>query len=203
LLLLGASGCVREAVLENDVRGAQSKTRALATASNLRLAEAALSAQLVELEALYQRDPSEARVRALLGDGYDLLARGFIEVRRLQAVAAGDTSNAERERRDQADAEARSDYYGKGLPSGSARRSVLGSAFSEVELACQKRDRAGYERELNELLARARPPAEQRLEHALTARLAALWLEPHVAERCGFAASATSVVPAAPSPASR
>jgi hypothetical protein len=183
---------VQHAVLENDIRSAEWKARTLATASNLRQAEAALSAQLVELEALYQRDASDARVRELLSRGYALLSRGFIEARRLEGVATGDSASAEREQRDQVDADGRAAFYGKSLAPDATRRSALGSALTEAEAACQKHDRAAYEHALNELLARAQRDPEQRLEHALAQRLAALWLEPRVAERCAFVASSAA-----------
>jgi hypothetical protein len=123
-----ATGCVRHAVLENDVRSAEWKARALSTASNLHLAEAALSAQLVELEALYQRDDRDARVRSLLSRGYGLMARGFIEARRLEALAEPDDARAELELRSRKDAEAR--------PRPSVRQKSGSSArYSAVSLA--------------------------------------------------------------------
>jgi hypothetical protein len=184
--LLAASGCVQHAVLENDVRSAQWKARTLATSSNLRQAETALSVQLVELEALYQRAPDDARVRALLSRGYGTLARGFIEARRLEALATGDSASVERERRDQADAAARAAFYGKSLGPDAGGRPLVDRALAEAEAACSNHDRAAYERQLNELLARTASDSEQRLQHALAQRLAALWLEPRVAERCAF-----------------
>lgn len=179
-------GCVREAVLENDVRSAQWKARTLATATDPSLSHAALSAQLVDLEALYQRDPKDPRIGALLERGYWLMARGFIELRRLEAAASGDGARAEQEAQLRADAEQRAAYYAP-----KPRKPVeleLERALRGAEEACKTHDRAGYERALHEVLARPAPSPEARLEHALARRLAALWLAPNVALRCGFSA---------------
>jgi hypothetical protein len=190
LLLAGSLlvGCVRGAVLENDVRSAQWKARTLATATDPALAYAALSAQLVELEALYQRDPEELRVRALLERGYLLMARGFIELRRLEATASGDEARAEQESQLRADAERRAQYY---APNASPRAAVaapreLEGALQAAAEACGKHDRAAYERLLHAALARPESSLETRLEAALARRFAALWLAPNVAARCGF-----------------
>lgn len=182
LLALAASGCVQQAVLENDVRSAEWKARTLSTAADLSLAHAALSAQLVELEALYQRDPSDVRVRRLLARGYGLMAAGFVELRRLEALAAGDAARAEQERRLRFDAEARARYYRGSLSASSS----FDRDFAEPEAACARRDRAGYEAQLNALLANPEAAAEGRLERALEQKLAAAWLTPNVAARCGF-----------------
>jgi hypothetical protein len=198
LALLALGGCVQQAVLENDITSATWKARTLATATDLRLAEAALAAQLIELEALYQRDPDDGRVRRLLEHGYSLMARGFVEARRLEALVGGDDVSAERERRAQSDAEARARYYR--APSSDAPR--LAGAEQELtaaERACRRRDRSEYERELNRVLLRSEVRPEARLEHALAQRLAAAWLMPKLAARCHFeAAAATSAAPRAP-----
>lgn len=177
-----ATGCVQHAVLENDVRSAEWKARTLTTASNLRIAEAALSAQLVELEALYQRNDDDPRIRALLSRGYGLLARGFIEARRLEALAEADDARAELELRDRRDAEARARYY-RGADVDPAR-SLIESELGAVEAACQKHDRAAYERVLTALLAAPERAPEERLERALLRRLARSYLAPRLAERC-------------------
>ncbi len=176
------TSCVQHAVLENDIRTAQWKARTLATASNLHLAEAALSAQLVELEALHQRDGSDARVRSLLASGYGLLARGFIEARRLEALAAGDDARAELELRDRRDAEARARYYGRSREEPGA--SLIERELLAPEAACKKRDRAAYESRVNALLAAPERGPEERLERALLRRLAKSYLAPALAARC-------------------
>jgi hypothetical protein len=186
LLAFAAGGCVQHAVLENDVRSAEWKARTLSTAVDLNLAHAALSAQLVELEALYQRDPSDARVRSLLARGYRLMAGGFVELRRLEALAAGDTARAEQERALRSDAEARARYYRGSPPSGSESHSSLERDFAEPEVACARHDRVGYEALLNALLTKPEGDAEGRLERALEQKLAANWLMPNVAARCRF-----------------
>jgi hypothetical protein len=182
-----ATGCVRDAVLENDVRNAQWKARTLSTQSDLNLAEAALSAQLVELEALYQRDATDARVLGLLDAGYGLLAQGFIEARRLDAVAAGDTARAAQEAEKAADAEARAKFYRASLPAQApSTRTALTGALAEAERACQRRERPRYEQQLHTLLVEPEGEPEQRLKRALLRRLASAWLLPGVAARCGF-----------------
>jgi hypothetical protein len=190
-LLLTASlllGCVRDAVLENDVRSAEGKARTLATATDLDLAYAALSAQLVELEALYQRDPADVRVRRLLQRGYLLMAHGFIELRHVEARASGDGARAEEELRLQVDAVRRARFYGPGgEPANLPELEQL--ALREPGAACRGRDRAAYERLLHEALARPESSPEVRLERALARKLAALWLTPNLAARCGFPAS--------------
>ena len=156
----------------------------LATASDLDLAYAALSAQLVELEALYQRDSSDRRVTLLLARGYLLMAQGFVELRRLDAVAAGDEARALQEEALKKDAQARSIYYrmaGNAAPSSSIQQQL-----AEADAACGKRDRGRYEEQLNGLLALTEKEPEQRLEQALLRRLASLWLTPKVAARCRF-----------------
>jgi hypothetical protein len=185
---LALGGCVQHAVLENDVRTAQWKARTLATASNLSIAEAALSAQLVELEALYQRDRTDARIGQLLARGYGLMARGFIEARRLEALAAGEAARATFEARQRSDAEARARYYrsANNAATGATERSLIETELSEPEAACLRHDRAGYETALNALLATSERGPEERLERALVRRLAAAWLAPGVAARCGF-----------------
>ena len=182
------SGCVQQAVLENDVRSAQWKARTLATAADPSLAFAALSAQLVDLEALHQRDPSDARVLGLLERGYRLMAHGFIELRHLEALASGDLGSAERERQLRADAEARARYY-RGRMSASAAQSAplaVESNFAEAEAACARHERASYEAQLNGLLTAPEKQPEDRLERALSRRLASAWLLPNVAARCKF-----------------
>ena len=184
---LAQSGCVQQAVLENDVRTAQWKARTLSTAADLHLAHAALSAQLVELEALHQRDPSDARVLGLLERGYRLMARGFIELRHLEALAGSDPARAEEELALLADADSRARYYREKLGAGADRpSSSLDSDFAEPEAACARHDRAGYEAQLNALLAKPEAAAEQRLERTLSKKLAAAWLMPNVAARCKF-----------------
>jgi hypothetical protein len=186
-LALSLSGCMQQAVLENDVRSAQWKARTLSTATDLNIAEAALSAQLVELEALYQRAPEDARLLGLLDRGYQLMARGFIELRHLDAVNAGDTARAEQELRLRTDAEARARYYrqrlGSSAPSAPSR---LESDLVEAEAACARHDRATYEQNLNALLAEPESAPEARLERALLKKLAGAWLMPNAAVRCKF-----------------
>lgn len=177
-------GCVRDAVLENDVHTAVWKSRTLATATDPALAHAALSAQLVEQEALYQRTPNDPRIRALLERGYLLMARGFIELRRLRAWTAGDAAQVEQERQLAANAEARARYYaGKGA---ALSPLPLEQALAAAKAACERHDRAGYERELNALLAKPQPAPEERLQQVLAGQLAAAWLTPNVAARCAF-----------------
>jgi hypothetical protein len=185
---LSVGGCVTHAVLENDVRSAQWRARTLATAADPGLAYAALSAQLVELEALYQRDPGDARVLGLLDHGYRLMAHGFIELRHLEALSAGDASGAEQEALLGRDAEARARYYRGRLPSGrvGSQPLRLESDFTEADAACARHDRAGYEQRLNALLAGSENTPEERLERALSRRLAAARLMPNVAQRCRF-----------------
>jgi hypothetical protein len=172
-------------VLENDVRSAIWKSRTLSTTVDLSLAQAALSAQLVELEALYQRDPSDERVRRLLARGYALMGRGFVELRQLEALAAGDVARADRERALRADAEARARYYAAKLEPSSLELK-LDSELSLAEQACRRRDRAAYEAELNRLLQAAAGSAEERLQTALVQAQARAWLQPNVAARCAF-----------------
>lgn len=186
LLALALSGCVQQAVLENDVRSAQWKARTLATAADPSLAQAALSAQLVELEALHQRDPSDARVLGLLDHGYRLLAHGFIELRYLEALGVDDSGKAEQEAQLRADAEARARYYRTRLGENASRRLHLESAFAEPEAACTRHDRPAYEASLTKLLAQPEKQPEERLERTLARRLAAAWLTPSVAARCKF-----------------
>ena len=188
MVALSLSGCVTHAVLENDVRSAQWRARTLSTAADPSLAYAALSAQLVELEALHQRDPSDARVLGLLDRGYRLMAHGFIELRHLEALGAGDSGRAEQEALLRSDAEARARYYHERLPSGSAGSQPLQveSDFVEPDAACARRDRVGYEQRLNALLAASEKTPEERLERALSRRLASARLTPNVALRCKF-----------------
>ncbi len=185
LALCVLSGCVRQAVLENDVRSAEWKARTLATATDPSLAHAALSAQLVELEALHQRDAEDARVRGLLERGYWLMARGFVELRRLEAAASGDGARVAQEAQLKADAEQRARYYApvaaRRPPEFELERMLRGAGE-----ACAKHDRARYEQELNAALAEPEKTPEKRLEQSLGKRLAALWLAPSVAARCGF-----------------
>lgn len=185
LLTVSLSGCMQQAVLENDVRSAQWKARTLATATDVNIAQAALSAQLVELEALYQRAPDDARVLGLLDRGYRLMAQGFIELRHLDAINARDPARAEQEAQLRSDAEARARYYRQKLPqSAQSSRSKLESALAEAEAACAKHERAAYEQRLNRLLSEPDSEPEARLERALVKKLASAWLWPNVAERC-------------------
>lgn len=192
-LLLAACllcGCVRDAVLENDIRNAEWRARTLATATDPSLAYAALSAQLVELEAIYQREPSDPRIRSLLERGYLLMARGFVELRRLSALAAGDGARAHEEAQLRADAERRARYYALQVGP-SARVAVeldFERALASANEACRSHDRALYEARLNAVLATPEPGPEKRLQDALGRRLAAAWLAPNVAARCGFTA---------------
>jgi hypothetical protein len=187
-LTLALSGCVQQAVLENDVRSAQWRARTLSTAADPALAFAALSAQLVELEALYQREPGDARVLGLLDRGYRLLAHGFIQLRYLEAVAAGDLASAAREEQLRADAEARARYYRDRSGARAAARAPLAveSDFAEAEAACGRHDSAAYHARLNALLTAPEERPEQRLERVLSRRLASSWLMPNVAARCKF-----------------
>jgi hypothetical protein len=205
VLLLGVMGCVHDAVLDNDIARARAVQASLLTATDLRIAEAALSVQLVELEALYLRDTRDYRAQGvldLLDNGYSLMAQGFIELRRLDAVATGDTARAEQERQLQADAAARSRYYrarSGHLPESAPPRLDLKAAFfGGAEAACQQHDRAGYERSLSALLAQSAGSPQRRLELALAKRQAAAWLMPNVSARCAFEASPTAVAPPAP-----
>lgn len=205
-----STGCVQDAVLDNEIARAHDKQAALRTAGDLNIAEAALSAQLIELEALFQRETRDFRqvgISDLLDRGYGLMAQGFIEARRLEAVAAGDTARAEQERALQADAHSRSRYYrGRATPlpeSAPSRLDLKAEFLRDAEAACQKHDRAGYEQKLSTLLAQSPGSPHRRLELALAKRQAAAWLMPNVAARCGFEAPPTAATPAAPSPASR
>jgi hypothetical protein len=184
-------GCVSRAVLENDVRSAEWRARTLSTASDLKLAEAALSAQLVEREALYQRTPDDERVRRLLQAGYGLMARGFIEAERLEALGADDSAGVARATERQTDALSRAEFYGAGLAPQPAQDpgARLVQALSGAERACQTHARAAYEAELMQRVRDARGASaapEARLERALLRRLANAWLTPNVAQRCGF-----------------
>lgn len=186
LLAVAFGGCVQQAALENQVRHAEWQARTLSTQTDLRLAGAALSAQLVELEALYQQSPDDRRVLELLTRGYLLWARGFVEVSELEAVEAGDAARAERERRLGRDAESRAHYYASKLSPPPRDISRLATAFTGADAACARHDRASYERELGGLLGVAQVDPEQRLETALLEQLAAIRLLPKVAARCGF-----------------
>ncbi|HYP88044.1 MAG TPA: hypothetical protein VEQ59_07815 [Polyangiaceae bacterium] len=179
------SGCMQQAVLENDVRSAQWKARTLSTASDTSLGYAALCSQLIELEALYQRDPNDRRVSALLVRGYELMARAFIELRRLEAVVAGDEARAAQEAQLAADATARAAYY-RSRAAGPWPPLEVSRALAGAAKACDAHDRAAYERELNVALRAPERGVEMRLERALTQRLAGAWLMPQVAARCGF-----------------
>lgn len=179
-------GCAQQAVLENQVRHAQWQARTLSTQTDLRLAAAALSAQLVELEALHQESPDDRRVLELLARGYRLWARGFVELSRLEAVDAGDAGRAEHERRLGSDASARARYYASKLAPPPRDASRLATALAEADAACTRHDRPSYERELGGLLGAPEGDAEQRLETALLKQLAATRLLPNVAARCGF-----------------
>jgi hypothetical protein len=182
LLVFGLGGCVQQAVLENDVRSAIWKARTLSTASDLNIAHASLSAQLVELEALYQRDPSDVRVKTLLARGYTLMAQGFVELRRLEALASGDAARAAQEALLRNDAEARAGYYR--ARGGATPALSIEQQLAPAVAACAKHDRAAYEAQLNRLLSLAEPQPERRLEVALLRRLASMHLMPSVAARC-------------------
>jgi hypothetical protein len=185
LSALGLSGCVQQAVLENDVRSAIWKSRTLSTASDLSLAHAALSAQLVELEALYQRDHEDVRVRQLLASGYALMARGFVELRYLEALAGGDNARAEQERLLRGQSEMRARYYAKGLDPKSLEL-LLDRQLTTAEQACRQHDRAAYEAELNQVLLPKAASSEGQLHLELAKAQARLWLQPGVSARCGF-----------------
>lgn len=187
-LVVTTSGCVQQAVLENDVRNAQWKARVLATQVDLRLAEAAAAAELVELEALYQRAPDDARVTALLTDGYARLADGFIEGERLAAVVAGDDAEAAAQQQRQTDARARSAYYRQqmGKQAGDSAAQPGLPLLAPANDACHKRERARYETELSALLSASAQQPEQRLQLALAQRQARFWLAPKLSQRCGF-----------------
>lgn len=175
---------MQQAVLENDVRNAIWKSRTLATSSDPNLAYAALSAQLVELEALYQRDAGDRRITLLLARGYELMAQGFVELRRLDAIASGDDARAAQEESLKKDAQARSIYYR--TAGNAAPVSSIQPQLAEADAACRAHDRARYEERLNGLLTLTEQHPEQRLEHALLRQVASLWLMPKVAVRCGF-----------------
>lgn len=187
-IALALGGCVQQAVLENDVRSAIWKSRTLSTATDLSLAHAALSAQLVELEALYQRDSSDFRVKQLLAKGYGLMAHGFVELRYLDALSQGDTARADYELGLRADAERRSRYYmHHGLPESTVPGpKAFDADLAQAEAACQKHDRTAYEAELNRLLASRESKPEKQLQLTLVHALAGAWLRPRVYERCGF-----------------
>jgi hypothetical protein len=204
-LLFGVHGCVQDTVLDNDIARARAAQASLLSAADVSIAEAALSAQLVELEALYLRDTRDYRAQGvldLLDNGYGLMAQGFIELRRLDAVAAGDTARAEQERQLQADATARSRYYraraGQHPERTGPRLDLKAAFFGGAETACRQHDRAGYERNLSALLAQSTSSPERRLELALAKRQAAAWLMPKVAARCAFEAPPTAAAPTAP-----
>ncbi len=188
IFALALSGCVQQAVLENDVRSAQWKARTLSTAADTQLAFAALSAQLVELEALHQRDPGDTRVLGLLDRGYRLMAHGFIELRHVEALAAGDTARSDAEARLRGDAEARARYYRERLAPKAVNPTPLAVeiAFTEAEAACARHDRNDYEQRLTALLAASERKPEERLERTLVRRIAGAWLLPNVAARCKF-----------------
>jgi hypothetical protein len=186
---------VQQAVLENDVRSAQWKARVLSTQNDVDLAEAALSAELVELEALYQRAPGDARVVGLLAKDYWLLADGFIEAHRLEAMVAGNQADLARQERRQAQARARRGYYSKlvaassvGAPEGPDSKPSFGGAWllERPRAACAARDRKSYEHELTDILRAPEAEPEARLGLALAQRLAKSWLGPGVSARCKF-----------------
>ena len=198
-----ASGCVRDAVLENDVQNAERKARVLASVSDCEHAEAVLAAQLVELEALYLRSPRDRRVLELLGRGYFRMAGGFLEARRLEALAAGDAADASYQARRQEDARARASFYRSRVgPLDTPETTLavgqsLGAQLRLAEAACQAHDRLRHDAVLTALLAQRDPRPEKRLELALAQRLARSLLKPEVSARCQFAA-ATPAALAAP-----
>jgi len=184
-LTLLLSGCVERAVLENDVRSALWKSRTLETQSDVALACASLSSQLVELEALYQRDPNDARVRTLLARGFTLMAHGCVELRYLDAVAAEDPARADYEATLRADAEGRARFYAKGLSSDTLR-APFEQELIPAQAACEHHDRSRYESELHRSLSLPSNSAEARLKRALVRALSARLLDARVARRCGF-----------------
>jgi hypothetical protein len=185
-LALSSSGCVQQAVLENDVHRAQMRERVLTTQVDLELAQAAAAHELVELEALFQRSPRDGRVTALLAAGYTRWANDFIEAERLEALAAGDEAEAAQHERRQADARARSTYYrGQNGPWGQSAMPSP-SPLAPADDACKQRDRNRYERELDALLRATAKSPEERLRLVLTQRLARLKLLPPISQRCGF-----------------
>jgi hypothetical protein len=183
---------VREAVLENDVQNAQTKARVLATLSDWEQAEAAMGAQLVELEALYLRAPQERRVVELLVNGYFRMSGAFIEARRLEAIAAGDAAGATHQEQRQKDARARAVFYRSRLGPSDAPEPVAGlsrplaAQLTLAEVACRARDRLRHDAVLTALLAQRDSRPEMRLELALAQRLARSLLRPEVSARCQF-----------------
>jgi len=189
LLVAGAtSGCVRDAVLENEVRRCQAHALALTSISDWDVAEAALASELVSLEALYVRRPDDVRVRTLLRDSYLLHAQGFVEARRLEALAAGDVAGEANQRARQADSLARAAFYGRQADAKHLRSTNFRTLLAPAEGACQSRDRVEYERALSELLARPVTEPTARLDAAVAKRLAQSWLTRAVSARCRFAA---------------
>jgi hypothetical protein len=186
-LAFSSSGCVQQAVLENDVQNAQLKARVLATQVDLELAQAAAARELVELEALFQRAPGDSRVTALLTQGYARWADDFVEAERLEALAAGDEARAAQHERRQADARARSAYYGDRAGKPDAIGAPQGPGLlAPADDACRKRERERYEQELDTLLRSSTKLPEGRLQLALAQRLARLKLLPPISQRCGF-----------------
>ena len=185
-----ATGCVRDAVLENDVRSAQDQARVLSTISDLEQAEAALAAQLVELEALYLRAPQEPRVRELLTQGYFRMA-GFIEAHRLEASAAGDAASARHQEQRERAALDRAVFYGGLGPVATPVATLalgrhLGAQLSLADTACRAHDRLRHDAVLSALLAQRDARPETRLNLALAQRFARSLLRPEVSVRCAF-----------------
>jgi hypothetical protein len=191
-LAVVASGCVRDAVLENDVQNAERKARVLGSVSDCEHAEAALAAQLVELEALYLRSPRDRRVLELLGAGYFRMAGGFLEARRLEALAAGDAAAAAHEAERQRDARARATFYQGRLGAPASPETTLavgrslGAQLRLAEAACQAHDRVRHDAVLAALLAQRDARPEIRLDLALAQRIARSLLKPEVGARCQF-----------------
>jgi hypothetical protein len=183
LLSLAVSGCVRQAVLENDVQRAVLQDRVLQSQLDFETAEAALAAQLIEREALFVRNPQDERAQRLLAVGYEQLGQGFIEARRLEALANSDIAEVAHQAERQRQALARAKYYGY---AGSSAAGFL-APLEPAKSACEKRDRGAYDQLLIAVLAAPAPEqAEQRLNYVLVQRLAKSWLLPEVAARCSF-----------------
>lgn len=191
---------MRDAVLENDVQNAERKARVLGSVSDCEHAEAALAAQLVELEALYLRAPQDRRVLELLGQGYLRMAGGFLEARRLEALVAGDAAAATHQAERQRDARARAAFYRGRLGPLATPEPVLAvgrnlaAQLRLAEAACQAHDRLRHDAVLAALLAQRDARPETRLDLALAQRLARSLLKPEVSARCQF----TGISPAAP-----
>lgn len=111
-VLVGASGCIKAALINGQIEGTRQASSAFDTVSDFEVAERAAASGVVQFEGMHRLSPDNTDALFLLVKGWTGYAFGFAEDAMEEAEDAGDRAASEYHKRRAVNAYARAIKYG-------------------------------------------------------------------------------------------